>query len=835
MISGTARLLHAIIWAPLRASLGRTLLAIVAIALGVALGYSIYIMNRASANEVAQAARTLFGEADLVVQRTHEGFDEALYPIVARTPGVAVASPVVEVEARVVGRNTTLTVMGLDLLRESQLQPITASGGPRDREGLWFFDPDNLMLSAQAAQALNAHAGDRITLQVNLQPVTFTVKGTLASTTRGRLAMMDIAAAQWRLNALGRLHRIHVRVTRGSDPAVVARAIARRLPANTQVITPATQTQQARQVSRAFNTNLTALALVALFTGGFLVYSTQSLGVMRRRKELALLNALGVTRRQQTVSILITGAALGAIGAVSGIALGAALANVGLQTFLGRVDANSWIPTLQFDAAEALVFVVLGIIVAVLGSLAPARAATRIPTARALKSGNVDERESRGHAYVGFALWLLSGVTLTLPPIRGLPLPGYVAIALVLLGAVFLIPGFTRRVLRRLPESGSVPYRTALAQLRGAASSATLSVATILVSVSLMVAMSIMTNSLRTSFIVSIERWLPADLYINAARFNLSTSLDAATVDALRRITGVQRIETSRTTEVVLAPDQPAALLLARSIDAQRPRATIPLESEASSPLPFGAVPLWISVSLADRYHLGPGDSLRFTLDRQPVTGSIRGIWRDNGSTDAFVMPIDHYRRLSGDTRSSSVGMWLESDVPLEQIMQAVRARLPQGAELDIGLPTDVRARALRAFDRIFAITYVLLAVAVIIGLFGISVSASAQALARRAEFGVLRHLGFTRAQIGRVLAIEGLSLGGLGMLGSLLVGGVISVILIHVVGRQSFYWSMELHIPWLALALLTCVVPLAAALTAVVSGRSAMSDDVVRAVKEDW
>ncbi len=835
MSSGTARLLHAIVWAPLRASLGRTLLAIVAIMLGVALGYSIYIMNRASANEVAQAARNLFGEADLVVQGTREGFDEGLYPVVASTPGVAVASPVLELEARVVGRNTTVTVLGIDLLRESQFQAITVSGGPREREGLWFFDPDKLMLSAQATQALNARVGDRITLQVNMQPATFTVQGTLAAATPGRVAMMDIAAAQWRLNALGRLSRIHVRVSRGEDPATVARAIAARLPPDVQVTTPATHTQQARQVSRAFNTNLTALALVALFTGGFLVYSTQSLGVMRRRKELALLNALGVTHKQQTIAILITGAALGTLGAVSGIALGAALADVGLQAFLGRVDAESWVPALQFDAVEAVVFVALGIVVAVLGSLAPARAATRIPTARALKSGDIDERESRGHAYVGLGLWLLSGLTLLLPPISGLPLPGYVAIALVLLGAVFLIPGFTRRVLRRLPSRGSVVYQTALAQLRGAAPSSTLSVASILVSVSLMVAMSIMTNSLRTSYIISIERWLPADLYINGSRYNVTTLLDAATVDDLRQIEGVERIETSRTTEVMLAPERPPALLLARPIDPRRPRTTIPLESETTAPLTEDAVPVWISVSLADRYGLEPSESLQFTLARQHVTGSIRGIWRDNGSMDAFVMPIEAYRRLSGDTRSSSVGIWVANDVPLEQMMGAIRARLPPGAELDIGLPADVRARALRAFDRIFAITYVLLAVAVIIGLFGISVSSSAQALARRAEFGVLRHLGFTRAQIGRVLAIEGLSLGSLGMLGSLLVGGVISVILIHVVGRQSFYWSMELHIPWLSLALLTCVVPLAAALTALVSGRSAMSDDVVRAVKEDW
>lgn len=849
MKHGAARLLYAIVWAPLRAGWGRTLLAVVAVALGVALGYSIYIMNRASSSEIAQATRTLFGAADLVVQGTREGFDEALYPLVADTPGVAMASPVVETEVRVVGRDAMLTVLGIDLLRESHFQPVAVSGGPREREGLWFFDADNLMLSAAAARALQVRNGDRITLQADLRPVTFTVRGVLAADAYpGRVAVMDIAAAQWRLDRLGRLNRLHVRLGRAADPAVIARDIAARLPPNVRVTTPAAETQHARSVSRAFTTNLTALALVALFTGGFLVYSTQSLAVMRRRKELAVFNALGVTRREQLSAILLTGVVLGGIGAVAGVLLGAALADVGLQTFLGRVDAGGRLPQLRFDALEALVFVALGVGVSVLGSLAPARAATRIATAQALKSGNTDERERRGHAYWGLTLWMLAVLLLQLPAIDGLPLPGYVAIACVLLGAVLLIPAFTRRVLQRLPATGSVSFRTALAQLCGAAQSSTLSVASILVSVSLMVAMSIMTHSLRSSYADSIDRWLPSDLYINGSRFNSSTLLDAATVAAVSQIAGVERVESSRTTEVVLSPpgeaslpwaqeqrDRPMAVLIAGVIDPQRPRTKLPLEAETAAPMPANAVPVWISVSLAEHYSLQPGSELRFTLGKRPVRGSVRGVWRDNGSTDAFVMPIDAYRASSGDTHTSSLGIWVSDGVPLERILANVRAQLPPGAELDIGVPADVRARALRAFDRIFAITYVLLAVAVLIGLFGISVSASSQALARRAEFGVLRHLGFTRAQIGRVLAIEGLSLGGLGMLGSLLVGGVISMILIHVVGRQSFYWSMELHVPWPALLALTCIVPLAAALTALVSGRSAMGADVVRAVKEDW
>ena len=138
-------------------------------------------------------------------------------------------------------------------------------------------------------------------------------------------------------------------------------------------------------------------------------------------------------------------------------------------------------------------------------------------------------------------------------------------------------------------------------------------------------------------------------------------------------------------------------------------------------------------------------------------------------------------------------------------------------------------------FDRTFAVTYLLEAVAVLIGLFGISASTSSQVLARRGEFGMLRHLGVTRREIGRMLAFEGAALGAIGVAAGLVVGAIVSMILIFVVNRQSFHWTMDVHVPWGLLAILSLVLIGAAAATAAFSGRRAMGEDVVRAVKEDW
>jgi putative ABC transport system permease protein len=198
-------------------------------------------------------------------------------------------------------------------------------------------------------------------------------------------------------------------------------------------------------------------------------------------------------------------------------------------------------------------------------------------------------------------------------------------------------------------------------------------------------------------------------------------------------------------------------------------------------------------------------------------------------------MPREVFVRYTGDTRATTASLWLMRDADAEVVASRIRAALQRGGEFEIAVPREIRRLSLRVFDRTFAVTYLLEAVAVLIGLFGISASTSSQVLARRGEFGMLRHLGVTRGEVGRMLAFEGAALGTVGVLTGLVVGFVVSLILIYVVNRQSFHWTMDLHVPWLMLAVLSLVLIAAAALTAALSGRQAMGEDVVRAVKEDW
>jgi putative ABC transport system permease protein len=260
------------------------------------------------------------------------------------------------------------------------------------------------------------------------------------------------------------------------------------------------------------------------------------------------------------------------------------------------------------------------------------------------------------------------------------------------------------------------------------------------------------------------------------------------------------------------------------------------MEKMTDAPLPAGAVPVWISEAAADLFALKPGATTQMLLAGKPVAASVRGVWRDyEHQRGAIVMDRQTYVRLTGDRFINGVWMWLAEDANEDSVQQAIRATLPADAEYDIRTPRDIRRLSLQAFDRTFAVTYALELIAILIGLFGISAGTSAQVLARRSEFGVLRHIGLTRAQIAATLAIEGVGLGALGVIAGLVTGGAVSLILIYVVNRQSFHWSMDVFVPAGLVTGLSVALIASAALIAVFSGRQAMRGDVVRAVKEDW
>ncbi len=832
-------LFHAFVLGPLRENIGRTALAVVAIALGVALGVAVHLVNSSAIGAFELAARHLAGEADLVVRGPRAGFDEVLYPRLASLPQVAAANPAVELEVPLAGRNDSLKIVGFDALRAAQVQPSLLP----ERSGmvLDLFAPDTVLLSPSAAEWLGLKAGDGLEIQVGTRRVSLKIVGLLPQGAyRQRLAMMDIAAAQWRLDRLGRLNRIDLRLKPGTDVETFRRELQATLPLGVHAASPETEGERGANLTRAYRLNLDMLALVALFTGAFLVFSSQVLALLRRRTQFALLRTIGVTRAALALQLLAEGAVIGVIGAALGVLLGYALAHYALSLVgadLGAGYFRGIVASLDAEPQALAFFFTLGVLFAVLGAAAPAWEAAHRPPARALRAGDEEESLNSLHTLGWGIAAIAAGLLLALAPaIHGLPLAGYLAIALILLGAVLVMPQLASACLGRVPLPSRAPLAIAVAQLKAAPRQAAISIAAVVISFSLMVSMLIMVSSFRSSLESWLERMLPADLYLRAARFGETAFLTPEEQARIAAVPGIERVEFIRTQNLLLAPERPPVTLLAGPVDASAPGKVLPLTGIPYTPRADEPPPVWVSEVAADFYRLRVGDHVQLPIGDTPGPYTVAGVWRDYARQNgAIAMNRGLYVSVTGDRLVNDAALWLAAGTSLIEVQRALRERLDDAPNLEIATTRELRAISLRAFDRTFAITYALEIAAVVIGLFGVSVSFSAQALARRREFGVLRHLGMARREIGAMLACEGALIAALGTAFGLATGWAVGLILIHVVNRQSFHWSMELHIPWLPLAGLAALVIAAAIATAVCSGRAAMSGDVVRAVREDW
>ena len=835
---GSLRIGRALLLASLAQHKSRLALSVLAIALGVALGYAVQLVNRAAIAEFAAAVQTLSGEADLVVRGPRAGFDESLYPRLAKLPQVAVASPVLELDARLPGRREPLKVLGLDIFRAAQVQPFLAGAelGRNSDSGLDFLRPDRIFLSAAAAEWLGVDKGDALSVQTGLRVISLRIAGIAGEGRVQRYAILDIGAAQAHFARTGVLNRIDLRLRPGVDPERFAEDLRSGIPAGALIERPQADVERTGALSRAYRVNLNVLSLVALFTGGLLVFSAQALAVVRQRAQLALLRVLGVTRRMLVAMLLAEAAVIGALGALAGVVLGYAGAGAALRSFgaeLGAGYFRGMAPTVSLDAGSLTVFFALGVLAAVLGSLGPALEAARAEPAQALKAGDEQRPLDRLQtSWPGLAV-LLAGAALTQAgPVQGLPFFGYGAIALLVIGVVMLMPRIAVLCFRAAPLAGPVPARVGLAQLRGAPGQTGVSLAAIVASVSLMVSMAIMVASFRQSLDEWLERVLPADLYLRAGAD--TAFLSPADQREIAALPGVKRVEFQRNQRVFVSAERPPIALLARAVEGEGRMP--PLVGVPHARKPGDPPSAWVSEVASDLYGWRPGAVIELPLGGRRVRFLVAGVWRDYARQQGAVL-IERYEYLrhTGDANANDAALWLEPGATAAEFSKEIEALLPGGANLEISGPGEIREVSLKIFDRTFAVTYALEAVAVIIGLFGLSAGFGALVLARRREFGMLRHIGMTRRQIGAMLAAQGLLVSSLGLAVGLALGWLISLVLIHVVNRQSFHWGMDLYMPWLLLAQFSAVMLALATLTAIVSGRKAMSADAVRSVKEDW
>jgi putative ABC transport system permease protein len=818
---------------------GRLLLSILGVAFGVGLGVAVHLINSSALTEFTRAVRTLSGEADIVIRGARAGFEDPLYPRIARRSDVLAASPALEVDAQVAGHSDTLKVLGIDPFRAAQVQPHLLEGS---REALLDLVQNGaVLLSRSAADALQLRSGESLRLQTGSHILVLRIAAVLpAAVTRQRLAIMDIAHAQWQFGRVGALNRVDVKLAPGVSPEAFEKTIAAELPAGVIAAPPEREAARNAALSRAYRTNLDMLALVALFTGAFLVFSTQFLALTRRRTQLALLRVLGVTRPRLIRLLLFEGAAIGVAGAAIGLAIGYALARIGIERLGGDLGAGYFsgvTPELHIDGNVLAVFFALGIGFAIAGVAFPALQAARRPPALALRAGDEEDalrsftRWWPGAIIACFALLLSQA-----PAVGELPIAAYVAIALLLLGAIWMMPRFAEIALERLPRSRYPPAALAAAQLQGTPRQVGVSLAAILVSFSLMVSMLVMIGSFRESLSAWLGQMLPADLYVRAGRAGEAAYFTPDEQRRIERVDGVREATFLRAQNIFMRSDRAPIALLARMFPSGQHTPALPFEGPTYVPAKGEPPPIWISEIAADLLHLRTGMRIELPIGGARHAFTVAGIWRDYARQNgAIVMERSLYVHLTGDERVNEAALFLNDGVQAESVTRSIRRALDNPENLEIVTTQELKELSLSIFDRTFAVTYALELAAVLIGMFGVSASFSAQVLARAREFGVLRHIGMTRREIATMLACEGAIVASLGVIVGLALGSIISLILVHVVNRQSFHWSMDMHVPWADLAMLALTLIAASAFTAALSGRRATTGEVTRAVREDW
>ena len=592
--------------------------------------------------------------------------------------------------------------------------------------------------------------------------------------------------------------------------------------------------------SRAYRVNLNVLAMVALFTGGFLVFSAQALEMARRRGEHALLRVLGLRRaRPRAAGVSLEAAALGAVGGALGVVArlrprAAALRAWGADLGAGAVPRP--VPrSSHFSPPAALLFFLAGVGVALAGALLPALDAARAAPARALKAGDEQRMFQRAvSAWPGLAFLAAGAALAQLGPVNGLPLFGYAAIACLLIGAIASDAASLRlRVAQHRVSARRPPWSLAVAQLRGAPGQAAVSLAAIVASFSLMAAMAIMVASFRQSVDDGSTRCCrPSSTCAPRTPATPATSSPVRGARAGAAAGGARRVPAQRPRCSSTRRGRRLSLLARDRAATRLPRRRRALRAARRRP----------AAGLGERsgarpYGFAPGKRIELPLEREIHAVVVAGVFRDYARQHGAI--ADRPRRLRRAHRRPAVNdaaLWLapgrdagagDGGDPRAAGRRAARHRRSRARSARCRCASSIAAsRSPTRWKRSRCWS----------GLFGLSSSLGAIVLARRREFGVLRHLGLTRAQIRAMLAAEGGLLALLGAAAGLAAGAAISLVLVYVVNRQSFNWSMELHPPYLLLALAdrSCS-SRSPIVTAVLSGREAMGMGPVRAVREDW
>jgi putative ABC transport system permease protein len=821
---------------------GQALLMLLGLSLSVAVVVAIDVSIGSARAAFAEARQALSGAA------THQIVSDAgpvPGPVLEelRRQGLHRSAPAIDLEAIHAGDGRRLRLLGIDPLSEAQLRPWLASGkaGAGTPPGLYselIGDADGVLIAAGMAQQLGLAAGSALRVRVDGRDLQFVVRaltadGALPESAREWI-ILDIAAAQRALNSSG-YSRIDLQI----DQATAER-IARTLPAGLRLLATTEQDTQLASMSRAFEINLKALSLLALLVGLFVVFQTLSFLTLRRGAMIGLWRALGVSRRLLAALLLAEAALVGLISALIGFALGILLGQLllvgidGTYAELYGRGASGGLSISPWLLAKAVGLSMLGALVAVaLPLLDVLRQSTLSALGRARSSAsenNPQTRRVRGLALPSLLLFALGVAILKLGP-ENLG-TAFVALFICLIAALGLVPWLAYGALlglERMLRKARVLPQWLLAGSRIGLGRTGIALAALCLAIATVIGMSSMIHSFRSAVSQWIDRSLQADVYVSARGRG---ALPPGLIEATAALPGVRHLSQTRRSQRMLDSGPIDVVGLSLPAEARDGFDWIAADPD-SIWLQFAKGQALISEPLSTRLKLQVGDSLDLPGAQGTHPIRIAAIYRDYASSQGVLtMALEHYRSRFADSAVGAIGLYAELD-SLAQLTLALEAISSDQPGVQVISAQSIRERTLAVFARTFAVTDLLRLLAGLIAVVAVVGALSALAIERQREFALLRSLGLSSASLLRLQWLQASLLGLMAGLLALPIGIGLAVLLIDVINRRSFGWSMQLQLPWDQLLTAIGVAVVSAMLAGTLPARSQRRKTLAQQLRE--
>ena len=787
----------------------RTSLTILAIALGVAVVLAIDLAGGAATGSFRSSLETLAGDNDLEITAAG-GIPETVVGTLATLPYPIQVSPRIEDYAVIADTKKSLPLIGLDLVAEASAHThsefLLKSSSDNVFEHLG--DTDSIWVGSSTGYK----AGDRVGLLMNDQVRDYTVRGVYADSNGNQSSIvMDIAAAQRALTRSGRVDRILLKVPQTPILEDWQQRLRAVLPAGVEVRPQGTGTNENRRMLAAFRWNLRLLSYISLLVGAFLIYNTISVSVVRRRAEIGTVRALGASRGVILSAFVGEAACFGLAGALIGLPLGRFLATGAVRLMAATVESlyvSSRPGSIELNAASVLLALTIGVGVAVASAYSPAREASLVSPVEAMARGR-REYDVRVHKSRDFWLALVLGVAAAaasrVPAVAGRPLFGYLAAILLVAASALAMPAFvdalTSLSSKLLGKFFGVEALLASRSLAASLRRTSVLVGALSTAIAMMTAVGIMVGSFRQTVMIWMQDQLPADLYLRpagSAAADRHPTISSGLAEELAKLPGVAEVERLRIYEISFE-NMPASLASA-DLNIQRSHQDSdffsgrPKEQVLAELRDSNAVV--VSEPFTYKHHKRAGDFMTLSLGEAKATFRIVDVYYDYSSErGSILMDRNTMLRYLPDPAPSNLAIYVSPEAHLE-VVRAEIEKVAAGHRILLFSNRDLRSEAIRIFDRTFAITYALEAVAVIVAVMGIAGALLALVIDRRRELGLLRFLGAATGQVRKLILVEAGLLGLLASLAGMALGFALSLILIFVVNKQSFGWTIRFHWP---------------------------------------